>query len=517
VLPQRWAPLLVLSAGALLTLAFAPTGLWPLALAAPALLFLALEGVAPRRAAWLGFCFGVGMFAAGTWWLYLSIQGFGKAPVWLAVSLVAALVALMAGYHALLGYLAARWLPVTGPWRWLAGLPALWWLLEWLRGWFLSGFGWLSLGYTQTDTWLAGYAPIGGAHFISLVLVMMAGALVMLQREWAMGDLPRSFLPRSFLPWAVLIVPWPLGAALDRIDWTRPAGAPVQVAVIQGAIPQDQKWVAENLEVTITRYRDLTLRSLGVPLIVWPEAAIPDLANNHIPLLRSLAQQTEVHGSSLLMGLIRSEVLEKGAEPLYFNSILALGEDPQFYDKHHLVPFAEFFPVPAPVRRWLRLMSLPYSDFTAGAAQQPPLRIAGLVLEASICYEDGYASSRLPALEQATALVNVTNDAWFGRSPARYQHLQISRMRAQEARRFMIRAANDGVSAVIGPRGELVATAPEYRAAVLRAAVEPRSGLPPYARTGNLPLIVFALALLAAALWRARRRALVGDAVRPPA
>jgi apolipoprotein N-acyltransferase len=145
------------------------------------------------------------------------------------------------------------------------------------------------------------------------------------------------------------------------------------------------------------------------------------------------------------------------------------------------------------------------------------LRIAGLVLEASICYEDGYASSRLPVLEEATALVNVTNDAWFGRSPARYQHLQISRMRAQEARRFMIRAANDGVSAVIGPRGELVATAPEYRAAVLRAAVEPRSGLPPYARTGNLPLIVFALALLAAALWRARRRALVGDAVRPPA
>ncbi len=502
----------MLSAGALLTLAFAPTGLWPLAVAAPALLFLALEGAAPRRAAWLGFCFGVGMFAAGTWWLYLSIQGFGKAPVWLAISLMAALVALMAGYYALLGYLAARWLPVTGPWRWLAGLPALWWLLEWLRGWFLSGFGWVSLGYTQTDTWLAGFAPIGGAHLISLSLVTMAGALVMLQREWATRG-----VPRSILPWAVLLVPWPLGAALDRIDWTRPAGAPVQVAVIQGAIPQDQKWVSENLEVTITRYRDLTLRSLGVPLIVWPEAAIPDLANNHLPLLRSLAQQTEVHRSSLLMGLIRSEVLEKGAEPLYFNSILALGEEPQFYDKHHLVPFAEFFPVPALVRRWLRLMSLPYSDFTAGAARQPPLRIAGLVLEASICYEDGYASSRLPALGEATALVNVTNDAWFGRSPARYQHLQISRMRAQEARRFMIRAANDGVSAVIGPRGELVAMAPEYRAAVLRAAVEPRSGLPPYARTGNLPLIVFALASLAAALWRARRRAVVGGVAHPPA
>jgi apolipoprotein N-acyltransferase len=490
-------PILALAAGALLTLAFAPFGLWPVAVLAPAALFGLLEGAAPRRAAWLGFLFGIGTFAAGTWWLYLSIQGFGKAPVWLALVLMAALVALMAGYTALFGWLSARVLPASGAWRWLAGLPALWWLLEWLRGWFLSGFGWLSLGYSQTDTWLAGFAPVGGAHLISLLLAAMAAALVMLWRTWPAGGVRRRALPL-----AVLVLPWPLGAALDRIDWTRPAGAPVEVAVVQGAIPQDQKWVEANLDATITRYRDLTLQSLGTPLIVWPEAAIPDLANNYIPLLQSLAAEAASRRSELLLGLIRSEVTAAGAEPEYFNSILALGEEAQFYDKHHLVPFAEFFPVPAFVRGWLRLMSLPYSDFTAGKARQPPLRIAGLVLEASICYEDGYASSRLPPLREATALVNVTNDAWFGRSPARYQHLQISRMRAQEARRFLIRAANDGVSAVIGPRGELRAQAPEYRPAVLRAAVEPRIGLPPYARTGNLPLLALALALLAGALWR---------------
>jgi apolipoprotein N-acyltransferase len=492
------APVLALAAGALLTLAFAPFGLWPFAVLSPAALFLLLEGAAPRRAALLGFLFGIGEFAAGTWWLYLSIQGFGEAPVWLALLLMAALVALMAGYTALLGWSAARILPATGARRWLAGLPALWWLLEWLRGWFLSGFGWLSLGYSQTDTWLAGFAPVGGAHLISLLLAAMAGAAVML---WTLrGGQGRSMA----LPVAVLLLPWPLGAALERLDWTRPAGPPVEVAVVQGAIPQDRKWVEDNLDATIARYRDLTLQSLGTPLIVWPEAAIPDLANNYIPLLRSLADESGARGSELLLGLIRSEVLEPGAEPRYFNSILALGEEPQFYDKHHLVPFAEFFPVPASVRRWLRLMSLPYSDFTAGPASQPPLRIAGLVLEASICYEDGYAASRLRPLREATALVNVTNDAWFGRSPARYQHLQISRMRAQEARRFLIRAANDGVSAVIGPRGELRAQAPEYRPAVLRAPVEPRIGLPPYARTGNLPVLALAFMMLATALWRLR-------------
>ena len=465
---------------------------------APAILFHLLDGAVPRRAAWLGLCFGIGTFAAGTWWLYISIQGFGQAPAWLALLLMAALVAVMAGYTALLGWLAARFLPATGAWRWLAGLPALWWLLEWLRGWFLSGFGWLSLGYSQTDTWLAGFAPVGGAHLISVLLAAMAGALAML---WATRS---RWTSSTLLPVLVLLAPWPLGAALDRLDWTQPAGAPVQVAVVQGAIPQDRKWVEDNLEATITRYRDLTLQSLGAPLIVWPEAAIPDLANNYLPLLRSLAGEAAARRSELLLGVIRSEVPAPGAEPVYFNSILALGEEPQFYDKHHLVPFAEFFPVPAAVRSWLRLMSLPYSDFTPGARRQPPLRIAGLVLEASICYEDAYASSRLPALREATALVNVTNDAWFGRSPARYQHLQISRMRAQEARRALIRAANDGVSAVIGPRGELLAEAPEHRPAVLRAAVQPRSGLPPYARTGNLPLLLLASVLLAAALWRGR-------------
>ncbi|NBU25629.1 MAG: apolipoprotein N-acyltransferase [Gammaproteobacteria bacterium] len=206
-------------------------------------------------------------------------------------------------------------------------------------------------------------------------------------------------------------------------------------------------------------------------------------------------------GSALLLGMIREEAVPAGEPPRYFNSILALDRELQFHDKHHLVPFAEFFPVPQFVRRWMRMMNLPYSDFTPGGPAQAPLRIAGLVLEASICYEDAYAATRLRGLRDATALVNVTNDAWFAHSPARYQHLQISRMRAIEARRFLIRAANDGVSAVVGPYGELQASAPEYRPAVLRAAVIPRTGLPPYARTGDLPLTVAAVLLVLAAAW----------------
>jgi len=494
-----------LAAGASLSLAFAPFGAWPLALLAPAVLFWLWQDATPRRAATLGFFFGCGTFVAGTYWLYISIHGFGKAPVWLALALMAALVALMASYTALLGYVAARWFPAKGALRWLVALPAGWVLLEWLRGWLLSGFGWLSLGYSQTDTWLAAWAPIGGIYLLSAWLLVMAGALVM----WRC-DARR----RRVLPIVALSVPWLGGLLLERLEWTRVSGVEVEVAIIQGAVPQDQKWLDANRETTLRLYRDLTLSALGTPLIVWPEAAAPDLANNLVPYLRDLANAAESRGSSLLLGLIRAEPPAdqaeapddpdrvRPAEPRYFNSLLAFGEDVVWYDKHHLVPFGEFFPVPEVVRRWMRLMSLPYADFTRGARDQSPLQMAGLALSASICYEDAYGSSQLPAVSESTALVNVTNDAWFGRSTARHQHLQISRMRAIESQRFMIRAANDGISAVIGPRGEFIARAPDFETTVLKARVTPRSGTPPYLVSGNLPLLLLAAAALLWSVWR---------------
>jgi apolipoprotein N-acyltransferase len=487
--------------GAALSMAFAPFGFWPIAILAPAGLFWLWQDIAPRRAASLGFSFGCGTFAAGTYWLFISINGFGKAPVWLALGLMAALVALMALYPALLGYLANRFMPQRGAMRWLVGLPAGWALLEWVRGWFLSGFGWLSLGYSQTDSWLSGWAPIGGVYVLSWMLAVMAGALVI----WRIEGI-RAW--RVVLP--VLALPWIAGFFLMRIEWTRAAGDPVEVAIVQGAIPQDQKWLADNRDKSLRRYRDLTFSALGTPLIVWPEAAAPDLANNLVPYINDLADAARQSGSSLLLGLIRGEPGEPNSEGEpkidYFNSILSLGEDFAWYNKHHLVPFGEFFPVPEAIRRWMRLMNLPYSDFSRGAEYQPPLQIAGLSLSASICYEDAYASSQIVSARESTALVNVTNDAWFGRSTARHQHLQISRMRAIEAQRFLVRAANDGVSAVIGPRGEFVARAPDFEAVVLRATVTPRSGVPPYLRFGNQPFLLLVVIGLLAALWTHRRR-----------
>jgi apolipoprotein N-acyltransferase len=162
--------------------------------------------------------------------------------------------------------------------------------------------------------------------------------------------------------------------------------------------------------------------------------------------------------------------------------------------------------VPQFIRSWLKLMTLPYSDFDRGAAQQPPLSAAGQKVAAGVCYEDAYGATLLPAMDTATMLANVTNDSWFGHSTARHQHMQISRLRAMETGRPMVRAANDGISAVIDSLGAPTKIAPEYEANVMRAKVQPRTGLTPYARWGNWPAVCFSLVFGLIGAYFGRRR-----------
>ena len=487
---KLWPCLAALSAGAALTAAFAPHDLWWLALAAPAVLLgLWSRARSPREGAWLGFLFGLGLYATGTWWLYISIRVLGQAPVWVALVVMAALVLIMAAYQAALGYVAVRWLAPRSAAGLLLLMPAAWVFVEWWRGWFVSGFPWLSLRYSQTDTWLAGLAPLGGVHLLSLLLIAGGGALVMLVRDL------RSSWPLALV---VLVLPWTAGVALHSETWTRPVGEPLTVALLQGAIPQEMKWLESksNQQRILDEYASLHRSAVGAKLVVWPESALPDVANRYADYIGAQWSAARAGGSAVLMGIMRVE-RQEGAESRYFNSLLAMDTGaPAFYDKRHLVPFGEYFPVPQWVRNWLRLMSLPFSDFTPGPANQPPMMLAGQPVSVSICYEDAYPGQLRAATRAATLLVTVTNDAWFGRSGARYQHLQIARMRALESRHYLLRAANDGVSAIIDPMGRVTRQAPEFEAAVLRGVVQPRSGATPYLRVGDWPVIALAVAAL---------------------
>jgi apolipoprotein N-acyltransferase len=490
-----WRLLASFAVGAALNLAFAPLGWWPLAILTPAALFALIRGLPPRRAGWTGAAFGVGLFGFGTYWLYTALHTFGLVPVWLTIFLQMALVAIMAAYYAALCYFANRFWLKPGPTRaWLV-LPVLWVLLEWLRGWALSGFPWLSLGYALVDSPLKGWAPLFGVYAVTWAAAVAAVALNVVL-------MPQVAAARRLVAAGIAVVLFAIPAVLDRQDWTHASGAPMPIAAVQGAVSQDQKWQASNLEQTKTRYRDLTQAAWGARLIVWPEAAVPALALSLQDYLHELQAQGQAHGADFAIGLIDYQ-MQSGQ---FHNGLLVLtAEAPAWYYKRHLVPFGEYFPVPKWVRSWMRLMSLPYADMTPGGNHQPTLTAGGQKLGLTICYEDAFGSQQLQVLREATLLINVTNNAWYGDSTAPHQHLQIARMRALEAGRYLVRAANDGITAVIGPHGEVAARLPQFQQAVLRAQVQPMTGLTPYARVGNYPVVLGAAMLLAVAVWRRRQ------------
>ena len=367
-------------------------------------------------------------------------------------------------------------------------------LFEWLRGWLFTGFPWLSLGYAMIDSPLAGWAPLLGVYGVTAAAALLAMTINVI----LMPGIATSRRLHAAAA-AVVLVLVPLLA--NRHSWVEPHGEAFAVAAVQGAVPQDQKWLIENRDLTLKRYLNLTDQAWGARLIVWPEAALPVAApeiKDYLANLKSLGQE---HHADFAIGLIDYSFATKR----YRNGILVMaGAGDGWYYKRHLVPFGEYFPVPGFVRTWMRLLSLPYDDIQAGETRQHPLHAAGQTLGLTICYEDAFGSEQLRSLRDATLLINVTNNAWYGDSTAPHQHLQIARMRALEAGRYLIRAANDGITAVIGPGGEIIARLPQFREQVLRADVRPMSGLTPFARFGNVPVILAACGCLAFAVWRRR-------------
>ncbi len=491
-LASRYGMLMALVAGLLLPLAFAPFGLAPVATLSLAALLLLWQVGSPRLAAWRGFAWGCGAFLAGLYWLYISLHVFGKAPLWLAVPLMLAVVAIMALYPALAGYLFVRVTRRGSAVALVVFFPCLWVLLEWIRGWFASGFPWLALGYSQSDTVLAGLAPIGGVYLVSFAVALSAGGLVAL-------TVNRHALAAA----GVVLLVWVAAAALEPLQYTTEKERPVKVSLVQGSVPQDKKWLPEQLGPTLELYREMTLASADSDLVIWPEAAVPALLNVAEPYLQALWQQSRVTGTDLLIGIPRRDP----ATGQFFNSVIALGEQRYLYDKRHLVPFGEYFPVPGFVRSWMRLMNLPYTDFAAGSRGQAPIPLAGETLAITICYEDVFGALQLPGLHQASMLVNVSNDAWFGDSIAPHQHLQIARLRALETRRPMLRATNTGISAIIGAHGQIVARTRQFQAMSLDAEIRGRQGTTPYMVLGDWLAVMLAVAGMTGVLLIERHRA----------
>lgn len=469
---------LALLAGALLPFAFAPFHLFPLAVIALALLYLTWLDITPTRGFRRGWLFGVGVFGVGVSWVYVAIHVFGEAGVLLAGFLTALFVAFLSVFPALLGYTVTRFFPGAGIGKTVLVFPAVWTLFEWLRGWIFSGFPWLNIGYSQMDAPLTGLAPLFGVYGVSWAVATSAALLLAMVMHGKVAKVAAL---------AVLVQLWIVAAVLGNIQWTTEQGAPLKVSLIQGNIPQEIKWQPEQRRRTLDLYAELTAQRWGDDLIVWPEAAITmfyhEVADNY---LAQLAADARRHNTDLILGLS----VEDPDTGRYYNSMMSLGRSEGFYFKQHLVPFGDYVPFADWLRGLIKFFDLPMSGYSPGPPNQPLLQAAGHKIASTICYEDVFGEEVIRQLPEASVLVNLTNNAWYGDSFAPPQHLQMSRMRALETGRPLLRATTNGISAIVDHQGKISAASPQFKTYVLSGTVQPMQGVTPYVRWGNIPVIV---------------------------
>jgi apolipoprotein N-acyltransferase len=486
-----WCVALPAVAGAAAVLGFAPVYAWPVPIAALAVLFLAWQRcVTAGRAAMAGFSFGLGLNLAGVSWVFVSLHEFGHMPAVLAALATFLFCAYLALFPAAAGWMANRLGAGT-----LLAMPAAYVLMEWVRGWLFTGFPWLTMGYSQVPgSPLAGFAPLLGAYGVSIATALLAALLAAFAASRAQRR-RRLLLATAF---AALLA---AGGMLRAIAWTTPSGPAVPVALLQGNVPQHLKWREEVRARTFFDYHRQAVES-DARVVVLPETALPAFLDTLPPgYLDSLREHGQARGKDILIGSVERVSVDSGSR--YYNSVVNVGASgQQSYRKRHLVPFGEFIP---PGFGWiLAVLKIPLTDFARGDADQPPLAAGGTAWAVAICYEDIFGEELVAALPQAAVLLNVSNDAWFGRSLAADQHLQFSQMRALETGRWMLRATNTGVTAAIDEQGRVTGMLPQFTQGSLKAAPVPRGGATPFVRWGNAAALALLAALLAAALLRRR-------------
>lgn len=478
--------LTALVAGLLVPLSFAPLEWAWLAVPLMAVYVGLVYRANARHAFMRGWAFGTGMFLTGIYWVYFSLHDYGYIPVVFAALLTLILALFLGLFPALVAWLAARFGPACDGIRILLFLPALWVLMEWVRSWLFTGFPWLNLGVSQVETPLAGYAPITGELGMSWLVILTAAAIVYLFNRQSR---------RRLSVIAVIVLIWGSGFLLKSVSWSERAAPDFKVAMVQGNIDQYTKWNPQHLAQIIKRYVDLSRSHWDADVMIWPETAIPAFYSQVPDIVNELQTLAGEEETEMLIGIPYRDA-DTGE---YFNSVMSLGSEVSFYHKRHLVPFGEFIPFQDWISDVLDLMGLPMSGFSRGAASEATLTTGNIKAGMSICYEIIFNSEVMQSLPEAHYLVNVSNNTWFGDSAMPFQQLQMARLRAIESQRYVLSATNNGVSAVINHLGDVIAQSPQFQQHVLRATVEPRTGVSPFIHYKNIPvlLLLFCILILA--------------------
>lgn len=467
--------------GLILVSAFPPLGLGCAAWAAFVPLFFAVEGAGKGKGFMLGFLCGLVYFAGTVYWVVNSMYFYGGVPVWISVFVMLALAAYLSLFTAAFGLFLPVMLERSGNVPRAVLVPSVWVVLEYLRGYLFTGFPWVLLGYSQARyTPLVQIADITGVWGVSFLVMSVNTALFLVIRRFLKKGAAFPFREAAL---AVVLLASTVVYGFVRIgmvDRETPAWKGVIAGVAQGAIDQGVKWDRSFQEKTLDIYRELSLKAAGAGagLIVWPETAVPfylgaDRLNDGV--VEAAARDAR---SYVLTGSPSYSYNLATGSTSYFNSAYLISPGGAIvgkYDKVHLVPFGEY----VPLKRFLpfvKKLTAGVGDFSEGPGAIPIMYDGGGI-GVLICFEAIFPDIARTAVKNGAALlVNITNDGWFGRSSAPYQHLEMSAMRAVENKAYLLRSANTGISAVVDPAGRIIDSIPLFEKGVMVDRVGLRNG-----------------------------------------
>jgi len=500
--------LLVFALGSINTLGFAPFSFWLAPLISLAIFSYAL--CLPRSAFfYLGkrllFAYSFGLLLSGCYWVYVSMHDYGGTAPWLAILLTLVFC----------GFIASLLVPFFWLYRKIQSenillnalsIAALWLLCEWFRSWFLTGFPWLYIGYSQTDGPLASFAPIISVYGLSFVICFTAALVGNLAAKLTYSSTVKHGLVNAAPAAVLLTLLWGLSFYTQDLSFSENKKAPpLSVALLQPNVSIFNKWDPAYL-TPIKHHLTTSTLDTKADLSIWPETAVPELYHNAFGELRQFEQDLKRNKQAVITGV--PSLWHEPDHYYYLNSMIGLGEASGMYHKQKLVPFGEFIPLENWLRGLIAFFDLPMSQFRPGPKEQGLFTVFSQFKTLPyICYEIVYPDFVAQSAGKQDFLLTVSNDAWFGTSIGPAQHLEIARMRALEHSRYLLRSTNTGLTAIIGPNGKVIKQLEPFTQATLTGEVYARKGYTPVAQYGTIaPILVSALIVIAGLILNFRKQ-----------
>lgn len=442
-----------------------------------------------------GYLWGFIAFLVGVSWVYNSMHDYGGASVFAAAAFSLVLIAYLALFPAVCLAFWSRLFMRRAKWLQIIGFALLFSVAQWVQAWFLTGFPWLMVGYAATDSFFAAFLPVLGVLGVGFIIALCAAIIAVWQWQLKFALSASLFFLTLFIT----------SYFLDSWQRQLPNNKSVQVALVQGNIPQNIKIMPQYRYVSLETYEKLSRMAYNkADIVIWPETAIPDFAHNVMPFISQVEESVKGKRATVFTGVFIQSATDKNA---YYNSMLEIGNSKQHYHKHRLVPFGEYMPLRQLLGFFAKFVQIPMADMNPGPLLRQPITLQGVKVSPSICYEMAYSDVLAASIIGSEMMLNTSNDAWFGDSLAPHQHLEMARARSRVFHKPMARATNTGISATIDALGNIKKTIAPFSMGVLYDEISLNQHVMPFAKIGQkaVGIVLFLSLLLFIAIGRVHK------------